>query len=60
MWLIVQKWTGGLKSYPPFIIKVVQGLLCLYFQGKEVIEYYINELLSEGITYIPPWTDPNR
>ncbi|XP_076458817.1 SEC14-like protein 1 isoform X2 [Babylonia areolata] len=28
-------------------------------KGKEVIEYYINELISEGITYIPPWTDPN-
>ncbi|XP_067673687.1 SEC14-like protein 5 isoform X1 [Haliotis asinina] len=27
-------------------------------KGKEVIEYYINELLSQGITYIPPWTDP--
>ena len=24
-----------------------------------MIEYYINELISEGITYIPPWTDPN-
>jgi hypothetical protein len=32
----------------------------LLLQGKEVIEYYINELISEGITYIPPWTDPNR
>lgn len=31
--------------------------LCLY-QGKEVIEYYINELLNEGITYIPPWVGP--
>ena len=29
------------------------------FQGKEVIEYYINELISEGVTYIPPWTDPS-
>ena len=28
-------------------------------QGKEVIEYYINELISEGITYIPPWADPH-
>jgi hypothetical protein len=26
------------------------------FQGKEVIDFYINELLSEGITYIPPWS----
>lgn len=23
-----------------------------------MVEYYINELLSEGITYIPPWTAP--
>ncbi|KAL8558408.1 hypothetical protein ACOMHN_064755 [Nucella lapillus] len=26
-------------------------------KGKEVIEYYISELISEGTTYIPPWTD---
>ncbi|XP_059157139.1 SEC14-like protein 1 [Physella acuta] len=24
-------------------------------KGKEVIEYYINELISEGVSYIPPW-----
>lgn len=30
-------------------------LLCL--QGKEVIEYYINEILSEGVTNIPTWPD---
>ncbi|KAK7111754.1 SEC14-like protein 1 isoform X2 [Littorina saxatilis] len=28
-------------------------------KGKEVIEYYINELISEGTTYIPPWSDLN-
>ncbi|KAI8794138.1 SEC14-like protein 1 isoform X1 [Biomphalaria glabrata] len=27
-------------------------------KGKEVIEYYINELISEGVTYIPPWSAP--
>lgn len=26
-------------------------------KGKEVIEYYINELLSEGVTYIEPFCD---
>jgi hypothetical protein len=26
-------------------------------KGKEIIEYYINELTSHGITNIPPWTD---
>ncbi len=25
-----------------------------------MIEYYINELLSEGITSIPPWKAPKR
>ncbi|KAH3871855.1 hypothetical protein DPMN_035070 [Dreissena polymorpha] len=25
-------------------------------KGKEVIEYYINELISEGVTHIPRWT----
>ncbi|KAK3091561.1 hypothetical protein FSP39_020820 [Pinctada imbricata] len=24
-------------------------------KGKEVIEYYINELITEGVNYIPPW-----
>ena len=32
--------------------------ISLYFQGKEVIEYYINELLEEGVTYIPPFVAP--
>lgn len=26
-------------------------------KGKEIIEYYINELLTEGVTYIPPFQD---
>lgn len=26
-------------------------------QGKEVIEHYINELMSEGMTYVPPWSE---
>ena len=30
----------------------------LYLQGKEVIEYYINELITQGITEIPRWTSP--
>ena len=27
-------------------------------QGKEVIEYYINELISEGVSQIPRWKPP--
>jgi len=26
-------------------------------QGKEVIEYYINELLTEGIYHVPTWAE---
>jgi hypothetical protein len=26
-------------------------------KGKEIIEYYVNELMSEGITNIPMWTE---
>ncbi|XP_012261894.2 protein real-time isoform X2 [Athalia rosae] len=26
-------------------------------KGKEIIEYFINELKEEGITYVEPWTD---
>ncbi|XP_050390161.1 SEC14-like protein 5 [Patella vulgata] len=29
-------------------------------KGKEVIEFYINELLTEGITHIPPWKGPEK
>ncbi|XP_014770135.1 SEC14-like protein 5 isoform X1 [Octopus bimaculoides] len=29
-------------------------------KGKEVIEYYINELQKENITYIPPWTETKK
>jgi hypothetical protein len=27
-------------------------------QGKEVIEYFINQLHEDGITHIPPWVGP--
>ncbi|XP_043256852.1 protein real-time isoform X1 [Colletes gigas] len=26
-------------------------------KGKEIIEYFINELKKEGIVYVPPWKD---
>lgn len=29
---------------------------CSYLQGKEVIEFYLNELISQEITHIPRWT----
>ncbi|GAB1868948.1 Protein real-time [Camponotus japonicus] len=29
-------------------------------KGKEIIEYFINELKEEGITYVPPWKDPQE
>ncbi|XP_025987981.1 protein real-time isoform X2 [Solenopsis invicta] len=27
-------------------------------KGKEIIEYFINQLKEEGITYVAPWKDP--
>jgi hypothetical protein len=30
------------------------------FQGKEIIEHFISELKKEGITYLPPWSEPNK
>ncbi|XP_011506349.1 PREDICTED: protein real-time [Ceratosolen solmsi marchali] len=27
-------------------------------KGKEIIEYFVNELKEEGITYVEPWQDP--
>ena len=27
-------------------------------QGKEIVEYFINELKEEGVTYAEPWKDP--
>ncbi|XP_029102899.1 SEC14-like protein 5 isoform X1 [Scleropages formosus] len=29
-------------------------------RGKEVIEYYLNELIAEGITEIPRWVPPEK
>lgn len=26
-------------------------------QGKEIIEYFVNKLKEEGITYVAPWKD---
>lgn len=28
----------------------------LFLQGKEIIEYYLRELETEGITHIPRWS----
>jgi len=28
-------------------------------KGKEIIEYFIEELRKEGITHVDPWVDPN-
>ncbi|XP_071876520.1 real-time [Bombus fervidus] len=28
-------------------------------KGKEIIEYFINQLKEEGIVYVPPWKDPS-
>ncbi|EGI69980.1 Protein real-time [Acromyrmex echinatior] len=35
---------------------------CKYFVsiGKEIIEYFINKLKEEGITYVAPWEDPQK
>lgn len=30
--------------------------LCFTPQGKEIIEFYLNELEDEGITHVPRWT----
>lgn len=30
----------------------------LFLQGKEIIEYYLRELETEGITQIPRWSPP--
>lgn len=29
-------------------------------KGKEIIEYFVNQLREEGITYVPPWQDPEE
>jgi hypothetical protein len=29
-------------------------------QGKEIIEHFVNELKKEGVTYLPPWSEPNK
>lgn len=29
-------------------------------KGKEIIEFFVNQLSEEGITYVPPWQDPEE
>ncbi|KAL0102730.1 hypothetical protein PUN28_018200 [Cardiocondyla obscurior] len=29
-------------------------------KGKEIIEYFVNQLKEEGITYVAPWQDPQE
>ncbi|XP_034942017.1 protein real-time [Chelonus insularis] len=29
-------------------------------KGKEIIEYFINELKEQGITYVAPWVEPQQ
>lgn len=29
-------------------------------KGKEIIEYFINELKKEGVTHVAPWVDPEK
>ncbi|CAG5090199.1 Similar to retm: Protein real-time (Aedes aegypti) [Cotesia congregata] len=29
-------------------------------KGKEIIEYFINELKEQGVTYVAPWVDPEK
>ncbi|XP_073246331.1 SEC14-like protein 1 isoform X2 [Porites lutea] len=48
-----------IKSFFGFEAAVEKLAIKLYLQnikkGKEVIQYYIDELMSEGITYLPPF-----
>lgn len=32
----------------------------IYLKGKEIIEYFIDQLKEEGITYVPSWKDPQE
>lgn len=29
----------------------------IFFQGKEIIEYFVNELAKDGITEVPLWQE---
>ncbi|XP_053598796.1 protein real-time isoform X1 [Microplitis demolitor] len=29
-------------------------------KGKEIIEYFINELKEQGVTYVAPWVEPEK
>lgn len=41
-----------------FILFSFHNIFFLTQKGKEVIEYYINELISEGVSTIPRWQPP--
>lgn len=58
---------SGLEPEPGWVISKLVWLpltvlpqvpICLgsVFQGKEVIEHYLNELISQGTSHVPRWT----
>lgn len=54
--LIIYFWITVTRK--KFILFSFQNLFFLTQKGKEVIEYYINELISEGVSTIPRWQPP--
>lgn len=49
--MIPRGWCGDLAT---LLVGDIFWICC--FQGKEVIEHYLNELISQGISHIPRWT----
>ena len=37
--------------------KVISQTFFCVFKGKEIIEYFIDQLKQEGITYVAPWKE---
>lgn len=54
--LIIYFWITVTRK--KFILFSFHKIFFLTKKGKEVIEYYINELISEGVSTIPRWQPP--
>nr|CAD7445480.1 unnamed protein product [Timema bartmani] len=49
-----------INDQPNMLADLGGSAYALESRGKEIIEYFVNELKNEGLTYVPPWTEPEK
>lgn len=46
------------KIYGSNLSKVIKYLNINLFKGKEIMEFFIEDLIKSGVTYVPPYVEP--